>query len=113
MTEVHLKKTFGNDRSMLGTHRLPKAVTKAREVFMGRSVRGFMICALVRPPCLNGLLFCDDKRYYPDGLPVQTLPITEQHVYEGYDVFLVESGDTFVVTHWLHDNGDIDRFRVH
>lgn len=111
---MHLKKTVGNDQSILGFHRLPKAVAKAREVFMDRSVRGFLLCTLLRPPCLNGLLFCDDKRVYPDGLPIQTRDIAEHHVYEGYDVFSVEGGDIFVVTHWLHDNGAIDCLnRVH
>lgn len=107
-------KTFGADRSSLHFHRLPTAVAQAREVFADQSVRGFLICALVRPPRLTGLLFCDDTRDYPDGLPIHTPAIAERLVDKGHDVFLVEGGDMFVVAHWLHENGAIDRFdRVH
>lgn len=32
----------------------------------------------------------------------------------GFTVVKVEGGDVYVVAHWLHENGEIDRFdRVH
>lgn len=107
-------KTFGADRSNLQFHRLPTAVLKARQAFSGQSVVGFLICALERPPRLTGLLFCDETREYPDGLPIHTPTIAERRLNEGYDVFMDVKGGVYVVAHWLHDNGALDRFdRVH
>lgn len=107
-------KTFGADKANLRFHRLPTAVADAREIFSGENVVGYLICALVRSSRLTGLLFCDDKRDYPDGLPIHTPPMVTQYE-KGYcSVVTVEGGDRYVVAHWLHENGELDRFdRVH
>lgn len=107
-------KTFGADKSTLRFHRLPTAVVQARENFAGEQVVGYLICALIRPPRLTGLLFCDDTNDYPDGLPIHTAPMATCYQEGNCSMVIVEGGDRYVVAHWLHENGEVDRFdRVH
>lgn len=107
-------KTFGADKSTMRFHRLPTSVIDAREIFSCEDVVGYLICALVRSGRLTGLLFCDDTRDYPDGLPIHTPQMVAQYEKGRCSVVVVEGGDTYVVAHWLHENGALDRFdRVH
>lgn len=63
---------------------------------------------------MTGLLFCDQKRHFPEGLPVRTLPVVSRGWRGGYLVVKVIDGGVFVVAHWLYENGALDRFdRVH
>lgn len=87
---------------------------EAQKAFSAHDVVGFLICALVRPPRLTGLLFGDQTRDLPDGLPICTPAMTAICEERGFTVVKVEGGDVYVVAHWLHENGEIDRFdRVH
>jgi hypothetical protein len=63
---------------------------------------------------MTGLLFCDHKRDFPEGLPIHTPPIAERYRREGFEVVTTVDGGVYVVAHWLFENGALDRFdRVH
>lgn len=63
---------------------------------------------------MTGLLFCDHARAFPEELPIHTQPIAYRYKRDGYEVVIAADGGKYVVTHWLCDNGALDRFdRVH
>lgn len=107
-------KDFGANISDFRLFRLPKVIEKARIAVPDDDVVGYFICALEKPPQLTGLLFCDPKRHFPQGLPVRTPPIVSRCWRQGYLAVKVSDGGVFVVAHWLYENGALDRFdRVH
>ncbi|WP_256585300.1 MULTISPECIES: hypothetical protein [unclassified Pseudomonas] len=107
-------KTFGAGLSDFRLHRLPAVVERARAAIDDPNVVGYLLCALERPPRMTGLLFCDHTRSFPEGLPIHTPAIADRYRLEGYEVVITIDGGMYVVAHWLHENGALDRFdRVH
>jgi hypothetical protein len=114
VTGVYWIKTFGATLSDFRLHRLPTVIEKARAAIADPDVVGYLLCALERPPRMTGLLFCDHTRSFPEGLPIRTQAIAERCQRAGYEVVTTTDGGIFVVAHWLHENGALDRFdRVH
>ena len=106
-------KDFGADFSALTFNRWPRVIERARAVITD-DVVGFLLCALERPPRMTGLLFGDVINGLPDGLPIHTPPIESRYWRQGYEVVVAQDGGTFVIAHWPHENGELDRFdRVH
>lgn len=107
-------KTFGAARSDLWFHKLPTVVEKARAAVQDPAIVGYLLCALARTPRMTGLLFCDDSKNLPDGLPIHTPVIMDRCQRAGYEVVTACDGGIYVIAHWLHENGALDRFdRVH
>lgn len=107
-------KTYGAGLSDLRFHRYPRVIERAREAITDPDVAGYLLCALERPPKITGLLFYDPAKKYPEGLPIHALPVINRCRRAGYDLFTIIDGGIFVVAHWLHENGALDRFdRVH
>lgn len=71
-------KDFGATISDFRLFKLPKVIQRARIAVPDDDVVGYFICALERPPQMTGLLFCDQKRHFPQGLPVRTLPLVSR-----------------------------------
>jgi hypothetical protein len=111
---VYWIKTFGATLSDFRFHRLPSVIEQARRAIDDPNIVGYLLCALERPPRMTGLLFCDQTRAYPEGLPIHTRAIADRQTRAGYEVVTTVDGGVFVVAHWLFENGSLDRFdRVH
>jgi hypothetical protein len=106
-------KDFGVDISTLQFNRWPRVIERARAA-VTEEVVGFLLCALERSPRTTGLLSGDVISGLPDGLPIHTPSIESRHWRRGFQVVVAEDSGTFVISHWLHENGELDRFdRVH
>ncbi|WP_426119556.1 hypothetical protein [Pseudomonas sp. DSP3-2-2] len=107
-------KTFGARLGDVRLHRLPKVVTDAQDALAGIDVLGFLVCAMVRERRMTGLMFCDPRGRFPEGLPSRTARISHRFQRNGYEIVVTQSGDVFVVAHWYHQNCELDRFdRIH
>lgn len=90
--------------------RFPKVVEEARLHFLNDCVTSFLICALIRPPRLTGLMFCDRRQRFPEGLPIRTPGITHHFKKNGHWLYVTEGGGQWVVAHWLHEDGEVGPF---
>lgn len=107
-------KTFGASLSDYTFSRLPTVILRARQAIPDVDIVGFLACAIEKPPILTGLMFCDRRKHYPQGLPARTPPVTSRLIRNGYDVYATENGGVFVVAHWYYSNGAVGPFqRVH
>ncbi|MDY7564719.1 hypothetical protein QN400_24015 [Pseudomonas sp. RTC3] len=107
-------KTFGATLADLQFFRLPRVIQQAREAIPDEEVAGFLACALERPPQMTGLMFCDRRKRFPEGLPAHTPPIVKRYYRDGYLIVQVEGGGLYVVAHWYHQNGALGPFhKVH
>jgi len=107
-------KTFGAQLCDVRIHRLPKVVTVAQDALAGLDLLGFLVCALERQQRMTGLMFCDPRGRFPEGLPSRTSRISHRFQRNGYEIVVTETGDAFAVVHWYHQNSELDRFdRVH
>lgn len=106
----YLIKTFGARLEDFRFFRFPNVVERARVAFSGEPIMGVLICALIRQPRLTGLMFCDRRRRFPEGLPIRTPPLTGHYEMHGYPLYVTEGGGHWVVAHWLHENGEIGPF---
>jgi hypothetical protein len=98
-------KTFGSSLADCRFHRLPTVIQKAKAAIPDDSIVGFLACALDRPPRMTGLIFCDRRRMFPEGLPAHTPPVLCRYEREGYLIVVVEGGGEYVVAHWYFQNG--------
>ena len=113
MLRAYWIKDFGADVSFLHFNRWPRVIARARAAITD-DVVGFLLCALERPARMTGLLFGDVINGLPDGLPIHTPPIESRYWTQGYEIVVAEDGGTYVIAHWLYENGELDRFdRVH
>lgn len=111
---MHWIKTYGAELSDFRLNKLPKVIERARVAIADPRIVGYLLCALELPPKMTGLLFCDHARDFPEGLPIHTKPIVSRYTKLGYEVVIAVDGGVYVVAHWLHENGALDRFdRVH
>jgi hypothetical protein len=107
-------KTFGATLADLQFFRLPTVIQKARKSIPDYDIVGFLACALERPPRMTGLMFCDHRHKFPEGLPVHTPSIERRYQRDGYLIVQVEGGGLYVVAHWYHQNGALGPFhKVH
>jgi hypothetical protein len=107
-------KTFGASLGDLKFYKLPTVVEQARMAVPDSDIVGYLICALEQPPQMTGLLLCDPRRLFPDGLPIRAPAISDRFWKGGYEVLVTVDGGRFVVAHWLYENGALDRFdKVH
>ena len=106
----YLIKTFGATLADCRFSRLPTVILKARQAIQDYDIVGFLACALERPPRITGLMFCDHRNSFPEGLPVRTPPIEKRFYRDGYLVVQVEGGGLYVVAHWWFQNGAIGPF---
>ncbi|KPG95929.1 hypothetical protein AEQ67_18455 [Pseudomonas sp. RIT-PI-q] len=107
-------KTFGADMLAFRLHKLPTVILRARAAIADPDIVGYLLCALERPPRMTGPLLCDSVRNFPEGLPIHTPSIAHRYRVEYYDIVVTIDGGSYVVAHWLHENGALDRFdRVH
>lgn len=107
-------KTFRASLSDCTFSRLPTVIFRARQAIPDADIVGFLACAIEKPPILTGLMFCDHRKCYPEGLPARTPPVTSRFTRNGYDVYVTENGGLYVVAHWYHSNGAIGPFhQVH
>lgn len=103
-------KTFGSTLADFRFSRLPSVILKAREAIPDYDIVGFLACALEKPPVMTGLLFCDRRNKFPEGLPVRTPPIEKRYRRDGYLVVQVQGGGLYVVAHWYFQNGALGPF---
>lgn len=103
-------KTFGSSLSDCRFYRLPTVILKAKAAIPDDSIIGFFACALDRPPRMTGLMFCDHRGMFPEGLPAHTPPVLCRYEREGYLVVVVEGGWEYVVAHWYFQNGALRSF---
>ncbi len=108
----YMIKTFGSTLNDVTFHRLPKVIQRAKVLLPDQEIVGFFLCALERPPRMTGLIFCDHRNEFPQGLPAQTPPIMKRFYREGYLVVEASTGGLYVVAHWLHENGEQGPFNV-
>lgn len=106
----YMIKTFGASLDACEFYRLPKVVQRAKEAIPSEDIVGFLVCALERPPRMTGLIFCDHRHTFPEGLPMRTPPIVNRFHRMGYLVVEAETGGLFVVAHWYHENGELGPF---
>ena len=110
----YMIKTFGATLDDLKFSRLPTVIQKARTAIPDYDVVGFLASALERPPIMTGLMFCDHRHQFPEGLPAHTPPVVQRYQREGYQVVVVEGGGLYVVAHWWFQNGALGPFyQVH
>jgi hypothetical protein len=98
-------KTFGASMADCQFHRLPRVIEAARRAIPDEKVVGFFACALEISPRMTGLIFCDNRHGFPEGLPAHTPPLKSRYRQAGYDVVVAQTGGHFVVAHWLYQNG--------
>lgn len=106
----YLIKTFGATKTDVTFNRLPKVIQVAREAISDDDVVGFLICALDKLPQMTGLIFCDHRHDFPEGLPMRTPPVVERFYREGYLVVRAQGGGLYVVAHWYYANGALRPF---
>lgn len=106
----YLIKTFGATKADVTFNRLPNVIQAAREAIPGEEVVGYLMCALEKPPQMTGLIFCDHRHDFPEGLPIRTPPVVERFYREGYLVVRARGGGLFVVAHWYYSNGALRPF---
>lgn len=103
-------KTFGATLASFRFSRLPTVIQKAREVINDYDIVGFLARALEVPPKMTGLMFCDHRNSFPEGLPIHTPPIEKRHYRHGYLIVQAEGGGLYVVAHWWYQNGALGPF---
>jgi len=106
----YMIKTFGTSLEACLFYRLPTVIQRAKEAIPSGDIVGFLACALERPPRMTGLIFCDHRHTYPEGLPMHTPPIVNRFYRKGYLVVEAETGGLFVVAHWYYENGELGSF---
>jgi hypothetical protein len=110
----YLIKTFGARISDCTFSRLPAVIARAKAAIPDLEIVGFLACAIERPPRLTGLMFCDHRHQFPQGLPARTPAIRSRYWKEGYEVVVACTGGLYVIAHWWHENGAIGPFnQVH
>lgn len=108
----YMIKTFGATKDDLKFNRLPHVIQTAKTLLPHDGIVGFFLCALERPPRMTGLIFCDHRNEFPQGLPAHTPPIMRRYYREGYLVVEASTGGLYVVAHWLYQNGEQGPFNV-
>lgn len=103
-------KTFGATSADVLFNRLPTVIQKAKAAISGADIDGFLMCALEKPPLMTGLIFCDPRQEFPEGLPVRTPPVVERFYREGYQVVMTQGGVQYVIAHWYYQNGALRPF---
>jgi hypothetical protein len=111
-TGSYLIKTFGSSKKNCRFYPLPKVIERAKQALPDEAIIGFLACALERAGRMTGLMFCDRRHTYPEGLPAHTPPITQKFYRSGYLVVQASTGGLFVVAHWYFENGEIGPFYV-
>ncbi|NIE77106.1 hypothetical protein F3J45_21950 [Pantoea sp. Ap-967] len=106
----YLIKTFGSSRDKCRFHRLPTVIQRAKDALPQEEIIGFLACALERDGRMTGLMFCDRRHTYPEGLPAHTPPIARRFYRSGYLMVEAATGGLFVVAHWYYENGEIGPF---
>lgn len=106
----YLIKTFGATKADVTFNRLPKVIQAAREAIPEGEVVGYLMCALDRPPQMTGLIFCDHRHYFPQGLPMRTPSVVERFYRGNYLVVRALGGGLYVVAHWYYENGALRPF---
>jgi hypothetical protein len=103
-------KTFGATKADVRFNRLPTVIQRAKEAIPDDNIVGFLLCALERPPLMTGLMFCDHRHDFPEGLPARTPPVVDRFYREGYEVVKTEGGGLYVVAHHYYQNGALRPF---
>lgn len=106
----YLIKTFGGTLADVRFNRLPTVIQKAKLAIPSDEIVGFLACAIEISPRMTGLMFCDYRNSYPQGLPARTPPIRKRFEQAGYLVVEVTTGGLYVVAHWYFENGAIGPF---
>lgn len=106
----YMIKTFDATRENLSFHRLPTVIQCAKEAIPDEAIVGFLACALERGGRMTGLMFCDHRHAFPEGLPAHTPPITRRYYRSGFLVVEANTGGLYVVAHWYHQNGELGPF---
>jgi hypothetical protein len=91
---------------------VPSSVLVAQQVDFGCRVTGYLCCTEFEPPCLVGLVFHDARGRFREGARIRTSSIQQVFLSKGYLLCRTRSGSTYVVVHWLNENGDISSNRV-
>jgi hypothetical protein len=103
-------KTFGAGLEDFRFSKYPRVILKAKEAIPDPAIVGFLVCALERPPVMTGLIFCDHRHRFPEGLPAHTPPVERCFEYNGYSVVQTRGGGLYVIAHWLYENGAVGPF---
>lgn len=103
-------KTFGAALADVQFSRLPTVILKAKKSIPDHDIVGFLACALERPPRMTGLMFCDYRNRFPEGLPAHTPRIEKRYCRDGYHIVQTEGGGLYVVAHWWFENGALGPF---
>jgi hypothetical protein len=103
-------KTFGASLKDFRFSKYPRVILKAKEAIPDPAVVGFLVCALERRPVMTGLIFCDHRHRFPEGLPAHTPPVERWFQYNGYSVVQTRGGGLYVIAHWLYENGAVGPF---
>ncbi|MCI1037713.1 hypothetical protein [Pseudomonas putida] len=106
----YMIKTFGATRDNCQFFRLPKVIEHAKNAIPDEAIVGFLACALERNGRMTGLMFCDHRHHFPEGLPAHTPPIVREFHQAGYRVIEVTTGGLYVVAHWYYQNGELGPF---
>ncbi len=110
MYSRYMIKTYGATLADFRFSRLPTVILNARKAIPDYDIVGFLACALERPPRMTGLMFCDHRNRFPEGLPAHTPPIEKRYYRDGYLVVQAEGGGLYVIAHWWFENGAIGPF---
>lgn len=103
-------KTFGATSADVRFNRLPTVIQKAKAAISCTDIDVFLMCALEKPPLMTGLMFCDPRQEFPEGLPVRTPPVVERFYRTGYQVVMTQGGAQYVIAHWYYQNGALRPF---
>jgi hypothetical protein len=103
-------KTFGAGLEDFRFSKYPRVILKAKEAIPDPAIVGFLVCALERPPVMTGLIFCDHRHRFPEGLPAHIPPVERWFEYNGYSVVQTRGGGLYVIAHWLYENGAVGPF---
>ncbi|MDD2067751.1 hypothetical protein NPS49_05385 [Pseudomonas putida] len=106
----YMIKTFGATRENSRFFRLPRVIQRAKDAIPDDSIVGFLACALERGGRMTGLMFCDHRHDFPEGLPSHTPPIARRSQQAGYLVIEANTGGLYVVAHWYYQNGELGPF---
>lgn len=104
---AYMIKTFGATLEGCQFNRLPRVIQRAKDAIPSESIVGFLACAIEIAPKMTGLMFCDRRRRYPEGLPAHTPPIARRFYLAGYLVVETVTGGRFVVAHWYWENSGL------